>query len=237
MSPLNISLADLIARLDEELPDADTLARISEAQLRAHTLSDLGDQLVGHYVGKAKQSGASWSEIGEAIGVSKQAAQQRHGPAAFERFTDLARHSIVLAQEAARSHKNDFIGTEHILLGLMGEPRGLAYRVLMAKTESEPRIREAIEESMEPGGKTALRGHIAFKPEGKQAIENSIRAAAELGHDWVGTEHVLLGVFGVADSRAAQVLHNLGFDLAETRKTVADQIKKGLPTPGAADLP
>ena len=78
MSPLNISLADLIARLDEEFPDADDLARISEAQLRAQTLSDLGDQLVGHYVGKAKQAGASWSEIGDAIGVSKQAAQQRH---------------------------------------------------------------------------------------------------------------------------------------------------------------
>src|ERR1700759_3769717 len=100
MSPLNISLADLIARLEAEHPDPDSLARFSAAQLRAHTLSDLGDQLVQHYVGQAKQAGASWSEIGEAIGVSKQAAQQRHARAAFERFTDLARHSIVLAQEA-----------------------------------------------------------------------------------------------------------------------------------------
>ena len=127
MSPLDISLADLIAHLDEELPDASALTRISEAQLRAQTLSDLGDQLVGHYIGKARQASASWSEIGDAIGVSKQAAQQRHTPAAFERFTDLNRHSIVLAQEAARTHKHDFIGTEHILLGLLRETRGLAY--------------------------------------------------------------------------------------------------------------
>jgi ClpA/ClpB-like protein len=226
MSPLNISLADLIARLDEELPDADALSRISEAQLRAHTLSDLGDQLVGHYVGQAKTAGASWSEIGEAIGVSKQAAQQRHAPAAFDRFTDLARHSIVLAQEAARTHKHDFIGTEHLLLGLLGEPRGLAYRILMAKIESEPRIRAAIEEAMEPGGKKAPRGHIAFKAESKQTIENALRASADLGHDFVGTEHVLLGLFGVSDSPAAQVLHNLGFEAGETRQTVADEVKK-----------
>ena len=81
MSPLDISLADLIARLDEELPDASDLSRISEARLRAQTLSDLGDQLIDHYVSKAKQTGASWTEIGDAIGVSKQAAQQRHAPA------------------------------------------------------------------------------------------------------------------------------------------------------------
>src|SRR4051794_39889043 len=136
MSPLNISLADLIARLDEELPGANDLARISEAQLRAQTLSDLGDQLVDHYVGKARQAGASWSAIGDASGVSKQAAQQRHTPGPFERFTDLNRHSIVLAQEAARTHKHDFSGTEHSLLGLLGEPQGLAYEMLMAKTES-----------------------------------------------------------------------------------------------------
>src|SRR3954469_22200474 len=152
MSPLNISLADLIARLDEELPDAHPLAPISEAPLHPQTLADLGDQLVSHYVGKARRAGASWSEIGDAIGVSKQAAQQRHTPAPFERFTDLNRHSIVLAQEAARTHKHDLIGTEHILLGLLGEPRGLAYEVLLAKTESEQRIREAIEEAMPPAG-------------------------------------------------------------------------------------
>jgi len=134
---LDISLADLIARVDEELPAANELARISEARLRAQTLSDLGDQLIDHYVSKAKQDGASWTEIGDVIGVSKQAAQQRHAPAAFEQFTNLNRHSIVLAQEAARTRKHDFIGTEHLLLGLLGEPQGLAYEVLVAKTESE----------------------------------------------------------------------------------------------------
>ncbi|MER6977058.1 Clp protease N-terminal domain-containing protein [Streptomyces carpinensis] len=231
MSPLDISLADLIARLDEELPDASELARISEARLRAQTLSDLGDQLIDHYVSKAKQTGASWTEIGDAIGVSKQAAQQRHAPAAFERFTDLNRHSIVLAQEAARTHKHDSIGTEHMLLGLLGEPRGLAYEVLVAKAESEQRIRDAIEEAMPPAGEKALRGHIAFRPESKEAIEQARRVSADLGHDWVGTEHTLLGLIRAEESPAAQILRGLGFTSEELHETVKTEIAKRLAVP------
>lgn len=228
MSPLDISLADLIARLDEELPDANELARISEARLRAQTLSDLGDQLIDHYVSKAKQTGASWTEIGDAIGVSKQAAQQRHTPAPFERFTNLNRHSIVLAQEAARTHKHDFIGTEHMLLGLLGEPRGLAHAVLVAKTASEQRIRDAIEEAMPPAGEKALRGHIAFRPESKEAIEQARRVSADLGHDWVGTEHTLLGLIRTEESPAAQILRNLGFTSDELHETVRTEIAERL---------
>jgi hypothetical protein len=232
MSPLNVSLADLIARLDKDLPGASNLARISEAHLRAQTLSSLGDQLVGHYVGQAKQAGASWSEIGDAIGVSKQAVQQRHAPAAFERFTDLNRHAIVLAQEAARTHKHDFIGTEHLLLGVLGEPRGLAYEVLMAKTGSEQGIRAAIEEAMPPARKKAPRGHIAFRPESKEAIDQAHRASADLGHDWVGTEHLLLGLIRAEDSRAAQILRTLGFTPDELHETVGTETTKRSAAPG-----
>ncbi|TQF01683.1 hypothetical protein E6W39_04750 [Kitasatospora acidiphila] len=228
MSPLDINLADLIARLDEELPDANELARISEARLRAQTLSDLGDQLIDHYVTKAKQTGASWTEIGDAIGVSKQAAQQRHTPAAFERFTDLNRHSIVLAQEAARTHKHDFIGTEHMLLGLLREPRGLAYQVLVAKAGSEQRVRDAIEEALPPAGEKALRGHIAFRPESKEAITQARRSSVDLGHDWVGTEHTLLGLIRTEESPAAQILRNLGFTSDELHETVRTEIAKRL---------
>ncbi|MDH6589376.1 hypothetical protein M2161_008482 [Streptomyces sp. SAI-133] len=225
MSPLDISLADLIARLDEELPDADVLARISEARLRAQTLSDLGDQLIDHYVSKAKRNGASWTEIGDAIGVTKQAAQQRHAPGPFERFTRLNRHGIVLAQEAARTHKHDFIGTEHLLLGLLGEPQGLAYEVLVAKAGPEQRIRDAIEEAMPPAGEKALRGHIAFRPESKEAIEQARRASTELGHDWVGTEHTLLGLIRVEESPAAQILHTLGFTADELHESVRTAVR------------
>ncbi|WP_263165846.1 Clp protease N-terminal domain-containing protein [Streptomyces sp. SCSIO ZS0520] len=226
MSPLDISLADLIARLDEEFPDADHLARISEAQLRNQTLADLGDQLVDHYVGRAKRAGASWSEVGEAIGVSKQAAQQRHSPAPFDRFTERNRHSIVLAQEAARTHKHDFIGTEHLLLGLLGERQGLAYEVLLAKTGAERRVREAVEAALPPAGKKAPRGHIAFRPESKEAIEQALAAAVDLGHDRVGTEHSLLGLIRVEASPAAGILRELGFTPEELRETVRAEVAR-----------
>ncbi|MFE2537373.1 Clp protease N-terminal domain-containing protein [Streptomyces sp. NPDC059371] len=224
MSPLDISLADLIARLDEELPEADELARISEARLRAQTLSDLGDQLIDHYVSKAKRTGASWTQIGDAIGVSKQAAQQRHAPAPFERFTNLNRHSIVLAQEAARTYKHDFIGTGHLLLGLLGEPQGLACELLLAKAESEQRVRAAIEEALPPAGEKALRGHIAFRPESKEAIEQARHASVDLGHEWVGTEHMLLGLIRAEESTAAQVLRTFGFTPDELRETVRTEV-------------
>ncbi|WP_306334701.1 Clp protease N-terminal domain-containing protein [Streptomyces sp. KL118A] len=224
MSPLDISLADLIARLDEELPESNELARISEARLRAQTLSDLGDQLIDHYVSKAKQTGASWTEIGDAIGVSKQAAQQRHAPGPFERFTELNRHGIVLAQEAARTHKHDSIGTEHLLLGLLGETQGLAHEVLVAKAGSERRVRDAIEEVLPPAGAKALRGHIAFRPESKEAIEQARRVSSDLGHDRVGTEHMLLGLMRAEESRAAQVLRHLGFTSDELHETVTAAI-------------
>ncbi|MFE2379217.1 Clp protease N-terminal domain-containing protein [Streptomyces sp. NPDC059398] len=220
MSPLDISLADLIARLDAELPDAGELAHVSEARLRAQTLSDLGDQLIDHYVNKAKRTGASWTEIGDAIGVSKQAAQQRHAPGPFERYTNLNRHCIVLAQEAARTHKHDTIGTEHILLGLLGEPQGLAYELLTAKAGSEQRVRDAIGEAMPPAGQKALRGHIAFRPESREAIEQARSASAALGHDWVGTEHTLLGLLLTEGSPAARILDDLGFTPDELREAV-----------------
>ncbi|MEU4107467.1 Clp protease N-terminal domain-containing protein [Streptomyces sp. NPDC027717] len=221
MSPLDINLADLIARLDEELPDAGDLAHISEARLRAQTLSDLGDQLIDHYVSKAKRSGASWTEIGDAIGVSKQAAQQRHAPAPFERFTNLNRHGIVLAQEAARTYRHDFIGTEHLLLGLLGEPQGVAYDVLVAKAGSEQRVRDAVVDTLPPAGQKALRGHIPFRPESKEAIDRAREAADELGHDRVGTEHMLLGLIRVEGSPAARILRDLGFTPDELHETVA----------------
>lgn len=231
MSPLNLSLSDLIEKLDEDLPDAGALQKISEAQLRSHTLNALGDQLVGHYVAQAKQDGASWSEIGDAIGVSKQAAQQRHSPQVFERFTDRARHAVVLSQESARSHKHDFIGTEHVLLGLLAEPDGLAHQLLVTKAGSVEAVQKAIEDQMRPPGRKAPRGHIAFTAKSKEALEQTIRAAHDLGHDFVGTEHVLLGLLSVPGGAAAIALNKLGITLEDTKPLVVTEVARILAEP------
>src|SRR5579859_7975480 len=105
MTPLNVNLQDLIDQIDADLPEAGPIAKIGEARLRSRTLVDLGDQLVDHYVHAARAEGASWSQIGDILGVTKQAAQQRRGDAQFERYTIRARGAIVLAQDRARALK------------------------------------------------------------------------------------------------------------------------------------
>jgi uncharacterized protein YdbL (DUF1318 family) len=215
MSP---NLMDLITELDAENPEADALSRVSAAQRRAHSLADLGEQLVGHYVEVAKADGASWSQIGEAIGVSKQAAQQRWVPSVYERFTNRARHVVVLAQEQARTLKHDRIGTEHLLLGLLGEPDGLAMRVLGELAGSADAVRAAV--AAVPGD-SAVPQKIPFTPDGKEALGGAARAAADLGHNFVGTEHLLLGLLDVPDSRAAAVLAELGVTRAEVAGRVS----------------
>ncbi|WP_427893133.1 Clp protease N-terminal domain-containing protein [Kribbella sp. GL6] len=218
---LNITLGELIAGLYEDHPDADDLTRIAEARRRARALTDLGEQLVDHYVSEAKLSGASWNEIGDALGVSGKSAERARTSDVFARYTNLNRHCIVLAQEAARTHKHDLITTEHLLLGLLSEPRGLAYDVLTADGRQ---VRDAVEAALPAPGAEALPGHIAFGQDSKEAIKETLRAASELGHDWVGTEHTLLGLIRVEDSGAAQVLRGLGFTSEALHETIRSEI-------------
>src|SRR5689334_24094190 len=106
----SVDLQTLIEQLDTELSGADPLTKLGEAQARARNLNDIGDQLVDHYVAKARDGGASWSQIGDALGVSKQAAQQRRVGGQFERFTARARAVVVQAQETARAFKQQTVG-------------------------------------------------------------------------------------------------------------------------------
>ena len=221
---LDISLADLIARLYDELPDADDLARISEARRRAQSLADLGDQLVDHYVSEAKLGGSSWNEISDALGETNQSARQRHAPHAFSGSPTSTGTASCSHRSPRATHRHELIGSEHLLLGLLDEPRGLAYEVLVANGESEQGVRDAIERAMPPAGKEALLGHIAFSADSKEAIEQALRASSELGHDWVGTEHTLLGLIRVEDSLAAQILRDLGF----TPDTLRDLVMTGI---------
>ncbi|HEX3791423.1 MAG TPA: Clp protease N-terminal domain-containing protein [Pseudonocardiaceae bacterium] len=224
MSPVNVNLSDLINQLVQDVPETDALARISEAQRRSHSLSDLGDQLVGHFVEQARTAGASWSQIGDAIGVSKQAAQQKWVAPTFERFTVRARHVVVLSQEQARAHSHDHILTEHILMGLLNETDGLAAKALEKLAGSSSTVREAVEGSFGPPGKKALKGHIPFSAEAKLALQFALQAALKLGHNYIGTEHILLGVLAVPEGKAAQTIAGLGI----TAEQVEEEIKAQL---------
>ena len=137
----------------------------------------------------------------------------------FERFTDRARRVVVLAQEEARMLNHNYIGTEHILLGLIHEGEGVAAKALEAMDISLESVREQVEEIIGQGTQ-APSGHIPFTPRAKKVLEYSLREALQLGHNYIGTEHILLGLIREGEGVAAQVLTNLGADLPRVRQQV-----------------
>ncbi|MBE52200.1 MAG: NDP-hexose 4-ketoreductase [Acidimicrobiaceae bacterium] len=137
----------------------------------------------------------------------------------FERFTDRARRVVVLAQEEARLLNHNYIGTEHILLGLIHEGEGVAAKALESLGISLEAVREQVEEIIGQGGSSPS-GHIPFTPRAKKVLELSLREALQLGHNYIGTEHILLGLIREGEGVAAQVLTKLGADLSRVRQQV-----------------
>ena len=137
----------------------------------------------------------------------------------FERFTDRARRVVILAQEEARLLNHNYIGTEHILLGLIHEHEGVAAKALESLDISLESVRGQVEEIIGQGAKPPG-GHIPFTPRAKRVLELSLREALQLGHNYIGTEHILLGLIREGEGVAAQVLVKLGADLARVREQV-----------------
>ena len=137
----------------------------------------------------------------------------------FERFTDRARRVVVLAQEEARLLNHNYIGTEHILLGLIHEGEGVAAKALESLGISLDAVRQQVEEIIGQG-QQAPSGHIPFTPRAKKVLELSLREALQLGHNYIGTEHILLGLIREGDGVAAQVLVRRGADLNRVRQEV-----------------
>ena len=145
----------------------------------------------------------------------------------FERFTNRARHAVVLAQEEARRMQHNYIGTEHVLLGLLGEPEGLACRALAGLGMSLEAARNEVT-AIVGTGSVAPSGHIPFTPRAKKTLELALREALQLGHNYIGTEHILLGLMREGEGVAAQVLKQHA-DLTAIRAAVLDL----LPAAGA----
>jgi ATP-dependent Clp protease ATP-binding subunit ClpC len=137
----------------------------------------------------------------------------------FERFTDRARRSVVLAQAEARMLNHNYIGTEHLLLGLVSAGEGVAFEALktlgVSTTDVRAQVRLIVGE-----GQAAPTGHIPFTPRAKKVLELALREALQLGHNYIGTEHILLGLIREGEGVAAQVLETLGADLGRARQTV-----------------
>jgi ATP-dependent Clp protease ATP-binding subunit ClpA len=149
----------------------------------------------------------------------------------FERFTDRARQVVVLAQEEARNLHHDYIGTEHLLLGLLHEGRGVAARALTGLGIDQEAVRQRVVDIVGRGDKNPA-GHIPFTPRAKKVLQLALREALQFGHNYIGTEHILLGLVREGDGVAAQVLTGMGAELGRVRREVTELL--GL-QPGQTD--
>ncbi|MFI6295432.1 Clp protease N-terminal domain-containing protein [Nonomuraea sp. NPDC050790] len=219
-----VRLDDLISAIKKRHPDGDPLGQLSDAVYLGEHLGEVADHLIGHFVDQARHSGASWTEIGRSMGVTKQAAQKRFVPkegsladdmASYSRFTDRARRCVVGAMEEARKTGHGHIEPAHVVLGLLHEPTALAGKCMAALGAPLDTVKEAMLNTLPPG--TGVPGpQIPFSSQAKKIMELTLREGLRLGHNYVGTEHILLGVLSLpetteaADAPAVVVLEGLG---------------------------
>ena len=219
----SVRLDDLIEGI--ERGRQDTLEQLSTAVLAADHLGEVADHLIGHFVDQARRSGASWTDIGRSMGVTKQAAQKRFVPKdlpldaeqGFTRFTPRARQVVVAAQEEARAAGNDAITPAHLVLALAGSD-GLAARAIVAQGVSLDAVRQAATAAL-PASAADVPALIPFDGGARKALELTFREALRLGHAHVGTEHVLLALLDVENG--AGVLSGLGMTKARAEESVA----------------
>jgi ATP-dependent Clp protease ATP-binding subunit ClpA len=212
-------LDDLIEAV--ESAHADALDRVAGAVLVADHLGETADHLVGHFVDRARRAGASWTDIGRSMGVSKQAVQKRFVPKEpaqdFSRFTPRARNVVVSAQNEARAAGSTEIRPEHLVLGLLSEPDGLAMQVLATRGVTAEGLRRAAAAALPPAV-AEVPALIPFDAQAKKALELTFREALRLGHDYVGTEHLLLSLLELEGGTG--VLSRLGVDKAAVEAAV-----------------
>ncbi len=220
-------------RLDELISyvrstEGTALDQVSAAVGVSEHLGELADHLIGHFVDQARKTGASWTEIGRSMGVTKQAAQKRFVPKAadweellsgafppdpvkFSRFTDRARRAVIAArQEAIRRH-HDRVLPEHLVLGMLHEQEGVAARAIVALGGSLEAARAALDAALPAAmPDEATPGHIPFDSRAMKALGLTLREALALGHNYIGTEHILLGVLEEEESAGGGALASLG---------------------------
>jgi ATP-dependent Clp protease ATP-binding subunit ClpA len=251
------TLQELIEIVRHDADSDHPLDQLVVAAAAAAQLEETTDALLGHFVDRCRRDGRSWTEISSALGVTKQAVHKRFAPAlaahivaatpnpTFERFTDRARHVVAASRHAATSLGAERVDPEHILLGLFAEPAGIAGRALAAMNVTEGTVLSALAARQVPrrdDGQHAAgdmgSGHAvpdsdsaapAFSEDGKGVLSDALAEALKFGHDYIGTEHILLGLYGNPESPAARVLLEAGALEATARAHVTDMLRGLLP--------
>jgi hypothetical protein len=206
-----MTLDELITDVKGRRPEGTALDHLAEASAVASHLDELADHLVGHFVDQARRSGASWTMIGQSMGVTKQAAQKRFvaGDSSLDRFTDRAKVVVLKAQLEARSRGHHEVTSLHLVLGLLAEWNGYAGRAIEAAGTTKDAVASAVEAALPPSAEP-INHHLPFSAGLKKVHERIVREALRLGHNYVGTEHILLGLLEAEEDPAAQVLSGLG---------------------------
>ncbi len=244
------SLQDLINTVRQDAPSGDALDQLVTAASTVAQLEDTNDALLGHFVDRCRREGRSWSEISGALGVTKQAVHKRFAASmadkiiastpspTLERFTDRARRVLAAAVRMAQADGQQEASSVHLLVGLYAEPEGVAARALAEIGLSEAAVTAAVTQARkasptdtagptdtdagtEPGAEAPRR----FTADGKRALRNALAIALEHGHNYIGTEHLLLGLFRDPGSPAAAALAAAGATESEATAHVAELLR------------
>ncbi|WP_072804985.1 Clp protease N-terminal domain-containing protein [Rhodococcoides yunnanense] len=207
----------------------DELEQLSDAVIAADSLGDLADHLIGHFVDQARRSGASWTDIGRSMGVSKQAAQKRFVPKGsdsdmdpregFKRFTPRAKNVMVGSQNEAHAAHNAEIMPVHLILGLLGDTESIGARLLLSAGRTEQSVRDAVTPLL-PAAAETMPALIPYDAGSKKVVELTFRQALRLGHNYIGTEHILLALLEFESGTG--VLADLGLDKEDIESQVVE---------------
>ncbi|MFD8222636.1 Clp protease N-terminal domain-containing protein [Streptomyces massasporeus] len=226
----SIRLDDLIAAIKKV--HEEPLDQLQDAVIAADHLGDVADHLIGHFVDQARRSGASWTDIGKSMGVTRQAAQKRFVPKesadldlsqGFSRYTLPARNVVMTAHSESKAARNAEGVPEHLVLGLLAEPEGLAAKAIVEQGVPLDTVREAATAALPPAV-DEVPELVPYGQAAKKVLELTFREALRLGHNYIGTEHILLAL--LEHENGEGVLSGLGIGKEQTERYVAAVLKK-----------
>ncbi|MGW0818809.1 Clp protease N-terminal domain-containing protein [Streptomyces viridiviolaceus] len=211
---------------------AEPLEQLQDAVIAGEHLGEVADHLIGHFVDQARRSGASWTDIGKSMGVTRQAAQKRFVPKesaaldpneGFNRYTPRARNVVMAAHNEARAARHAEGLPEHLVLGLLAEPDGLAAKAITDQGVTLDAVREAATAVLPPAAEEAPE-LVPYGTAAKKVLELTFREALRLGHNYVGTEHILLAL--LEHENGEGVLNGLGITKARTEEWIAEVLSQ-----------
>ena len=220
------NLQDLVKSVRDEVSDADPIGQLARAAELSASLSTLGDRLLDHFVFQCRQAGMSWTEVSAALGVSKQAAHKRFtgGTPTFQRFTVKARAVVQGSTDQARALGHATVGTEHLLLASFEPSDSLAAIALNRLGVRRDAVLDLLLRRT-PGQSEQPTGAIPFSRHAKDSLRYALDEALDLNHNYIGTEHLLLGLFGEPAFGSAAILTELGQDKETVRGTLMEEFQ------------